>query len=290
MNDTAVFSVVYAGVERFLPEFLSSLAKQTARGFTLFLINDGVQGLENFLHLSDVNAEILKKTAEPAALRKMGIAAMASRGIKRVIFADADDYLAENRIDVAGTLLEQWDIVCNEFIAIGEDVNIPAPMLGHRLANLENIRNETILNGNCLGLSNTAAWIDRILPFAGKVPNSTVAFDWDLFGLCLQGGLKAAFTDQTHTFYRQHANNIVGRMILSESLILRGVEVKKNHYRLMAKYYEEYEPKAKAFESIWHRMTSDKKFLKDYCAAVSGQAEGASFWWEPMKTTEDLGI
>lgn len=71
--DTAVFSVVYPGIEAYFPEFLSTLSKPTDRNFTLFLINDGLSNIENFLKRTDLDVTVKEARKSPAALRKAGV-------------------------------------------------------------------------------------------------------------------------------------------------------------------------------------------------------------------------
>lgn len=71
--DTVVFSVVYPGVEAYFPEFLSTLSKQTDRNFALFLINDGLPNIEDFLKRTDLDVKVKEAQKSPAALRKAGV-------------------------------------------------------------------------------------------------------------------------------------------------------------------------------------------------------------------------
>ena len=99
--DTAVFSVVYPGVEIYFPEFLSTLSKQTDRNFTVFLINDGLPNIEDFLKRTDLDVKVKEAQESPAALRKMGIRWAQEEGAKNIIFADSDDYFAKNRVEIS---------------------------------------------------------------------------------------------------------------------------------------------------------------------------------------------
>ena len=128
--DTAVFSVVYPGVEIYFPEFLSTLSKQTDRNFTVFLINDGLPNIEDFLKRTDLDVKVKEAQESPAALRKMGIRWVQEAGAKIIIFADSDDYFSENRVEISKNMLVQYDLVFNELVLTGKGVTDSTPMLG----------------------------------------------------------------------------------------------------------------------------------------------------------------
>ena len=59
--NTEIFSVSYPGVEPYISNFLHSLAKQTDKNFTLFLLNDGfpdilrfLEGIEFFIKVTQI--------------------------------------------------------------------------------------------------------------------------------------------------------------------------------------------------------------------------------------------
>ena len=67
---------------------------------------------------------------------------------------------------------------------------------------------EFIKDKNIFGMTNTAIKLENIckVTFDDKI----VAVDWFFFKKILKKGLKAVFTNETVSFYRQHENNSVG--------------------------------------------------------------------------------
>ncbi len=286
----AVLSVVFPGVEPYLPEFLSSLSKQTDGDFKLFLINDGMQGLEGFLKNTGLKPHVQERKGLATQIRKHGIAWVVAQGAQTIMFADADDYFAPNRMAVAKTMLKDYDLVSNELLLVGQGISQPMPMLGAFFDDQAQIKVEHITTGNCLGLSNTAVRASILSAHAALIPDETVAFDWALFAPCIHNGAKAVFTKETQTYYRQHQNNLASPQQFSQEQIMRGVEVKKNHYQWMSRFYKEYVPLAKSFENLLRQLKEDQQLRQRYCHAVKQHASALPLWWKPIKSVEELGL
>lgn len=285
---TAVFSVVYPGTEKFLPEFLKSLSKQTDSDFVLYLINDNFGDLKYYLKQLSFPVKINNAKGLPAFLRKTGIEWLKGEGIESVIFADADDYFSENRIETAKKLLVKHDIAFNELVLFGEHFNSPVPMLKTFYKEGEEITDKDLVNYNCLGMSNTAVRTDNIPEIMMEIPDSHIAFDWALFALALHSGARAVFTEMAKTWYRQHNNNIASPLLISDAQILRGVHVKLEHYSLLSKWYVDYKNLTQEFTALFEKLNTDSTVKKKYCCAVREQALYLQRWWEPMKSLDAL--
>jgi len=288
--DTAVFSVVYPGVEAYFPEFLSTLSKQTDRNFTLFLINDGLPNIEDFLKRADLDVKVKEAQEPPAALRKMGIKWVMESGAKIIIFADSDDYFAKNRVKISRDMLVQYDLVFNELVLTGKGIADYMPMLEKRFSDGEIVSCKHIRTANCMGLSNTALRVNSIPDCFDQIPDNIIAFDWALFALCLHAGERGVFTKKTITHYRQHGDNLASPYSFTEEQILRGVQVKLDHYQVFARFYEEYISLSDLFEKLLAQLQSDETLRQKYCWAVRKQAPAISLWWEPIKSLEELGL
>ena len=83
-----------------------------------------------FLEGIDFSVKVLEQEGHPAALRKAGIQWVISEGVESIIFADADDYFADNRIEISKKMLVDHDVVCNELLLTGQKYPQPVPMLG----------------------------------------------------------------------------------------------------------------------------------------------------------------
>lgn len=288
--DMAVFSVVYPGVESYIPEFLCSLSKQTDKGFSLFLVNDCVADIKKLLKEADFNVEVIKRGGFPSELRKAGIEWVVSKGVETIMFADADDYFADNRIEVSKEVLGDYDIVCNEMLLVGQDISQPIPMLEKFFEDKMEINKSHIATGNCMGLTNTALRAGIIPCSVASIPNSIIAFDWALFALCIHSGARTVFTKETETYYRQHTKNTASVQCFSEGQIMRGVEVKRDHYQLLSKFYKEYIPLASLFEDLLCQLRNCEELRQKYCKAVEQHISGVPMWWEPIKPLKEVGL
>lgn len=289
--NTAVFSVVYPGMQAYFPEFLDTLSKQTDRDFTLILINDGLTNIDEFLKKSSLDVNVKEGSGGlPAALRKKGIKWAMESGVKIIIFADADDYFKENRVEISRDMLAKYDLVFNELVLTGQEFNRPIPILEDHFSEGETVSSQHVRTANCMGLSNTAIKVNSIPQYTEQIPENIIAFDWALFALCLHGGAKGIFTKRTATYYRQHDNNLAILFSLKEEQILRGVQVKWNHYDLLARFYKEYIPLANQFRELLVRLQSDGLLRQRYCQAVRQHSPSVPLWWESIKTLEEVGL
>ena len=288
--DTAVFSVVYPGVEPYFSEFLSTLSKQTDRNFTLFLINDGLPNIEGFLKRADLDVKVKDAGGSPATLRKMGIKWVMESGAKVIIFADADDYFAENRVKVSRDILVKYDLVFTELVLTGKGITDSTPMLETRFSDGEIVSCKHIRTANCMGLSNTALRVNSIPSYFDQIPENIITFDWALFALYLHAGASGVFTKKTVTYYRQHGNNLASPHSFTEKQILRGVQVKRDHYQMLSRFYEEYVHMADLFGKLLARLQFDEILRRKYCRAVRKHAPAIPLWWEPIKSLKELGL
>lgn len=287
-KNIAIFSVSYPSVEPYISDFLYSLSKQTDKNFALFLLNDGLLDIERYLEEIDFPVKVLEKNDHPAALRKAGIQWAISEGAEVIVFADSDDYFADNRIEVSQKLLVDYDVICNEILLTGQKIPQPVPMFGEVFEDGMEVSIENIENGNCLGLSNTSIKVDKISELMTEIPDDVIAFDWAFFALCIHAGARATFTKNTETYYRQHADNIASPVSFSAEQILRGVQVKRDHYQMLSRFYEEYIPLKVMFRELLSQLRSDETLRQKYCQAVQKQAPAKPLWWEPIKTLEEL--
>ncbi|MDH3975356.1 MAG: glycosyltransferase family 2 protein [Deltaproteobacteria bacterium] len=284
----AVFSVVYPGLEKYLPDFFNSLSNQTDVGFELFLINDGLEGLGGSLGKLPFPVRVKDSKDSPSALRKRGINWLMNEGIEAVVFADADDYFSENRVEIVKRLLLKNNLVYNELILFGEQLHSPLPMLTNFYKENEEITAKDLVSYNCLGLSNTSIRLDKIPEKIMEIPDNQIAFDWDFFSLILHSGISAFFTGKAKTWYRQHEKNIASPSSLKDEQILRGIHIKRDHYCLMSQWYEEYNDLEKEFRKLLTRLKTDDLMKKKYCNAVRKQFSHIQRWWEPMKLIDEL--
>lgn len=282
--------MVYPGVEAFLPEFLASLTRQTDRQFVLFLINDGLADLNGFLKEAEVPARQRAYKGSPAALRKAGIEWVVSEGVEAVVFADADDYFADNRVEISKQKLAGFDICFNEIMVVSETLSSPLAMLGRYFSEGQEVFAKTIEKANCMGLTNTSARAACLQSPARQIPDDIIAFDWALFAMCLQSGSRATFTKKTASYYRQYDDNVASLLCLSEEKIFQGVRVKCRHYQLLSRFFKAYARPAEKFKRLLHKLEHDEQIRKRYCRAVRSRSLEIPLWWEHIQTLEEIGL
>jgi glycosyltransferase involved in cell wall biosynthesis len=286
----ALFSVIHLNALPYFNEFLDSLANQTYKDFTLFLVNDGVSNTEEMIRRFDFNIMLKNIGGTPSAIRKAGIEWILQQGADIIIFADSDDYFMDNRIEVSISMLTSYDIILNEIIIIGKNIEQPFPMLEQRVKEGAELSIGNIKYSNCLGFSNTAINTKDIPKSLSQIPDNIIAFDWAFFSLCLHKGTKAVFTKQTATYYRQYENNIASPQSFTEDQILRGVQVKRDHYRFISRFFNKYESITNEFDKLFERVKIDTTLRVKYCHEVKNQAPSSPLWWESIKTLEELGL
>jgi glycosyltransferase involved in cell wall biosynthesis len=286
----ALFSVIHPKALLYFSEFLYSLANQTYKDFTLFLINDGVSNIEDITKRFDLKIELRNFSGTPAAIRKIGIEWVLLQRADIIIFADSDDYFMDNRIEINKSMLSNHDLVFNELVIFGENIQQPFPMLRNRFKEGAKISEGHIRYSNCMGLSNTAISTKGITRSLSQIPDDTIAFDWTFFLLCLHEGTKAVFTEQTATYYRQYENNFASSQPFTEDQILQGLQIKRDHYRFISKIISNYVSISEEFNRMFEMISRDRTLRDKYCHEVNNQSPPSPLWWEPIKTLEELGL
>jgi hypothetical protein len=287
--NTAVFSVVYPGVEPYLSEFLHSLSNQTDLEFTLYLINDNFLELNHIIGSQNLKYKVITAKGTPAQLRKKGIQWLVREGVDVVIFADADDKFSENRVEVSKNILNYSDIVFNELVLFGKGIQFTKPMLGSHYPEGYELNDESLNSFNCIGLSNSAIKL-KLFFNVEDIPNHIIAFDWTFFSMFLLLGAKIRFTKKTHTYYRQYEKNQASPLNLADDQIVRGIKVKRDHFHFLSKQYDQYQALFKSYEKLYQLIKVDDSFKQKYIVEVRNQAPENPLWWEPIKTVEELGI
>ena len=104
------------------------------------------------------------------------------------------------KMSVAGKLAAQTLDMITEYIKPGISTN-----------KIDQLCYEFIKDKNIFGMTNTAIKLKNIKKVSFN--RKTIAIDWYFFKSILKKGLKAIFTNETESFYRQYKNNIAGLSI-----------------------------------------------------------------------------
>ena len=278
MSKTVFCSVIFPANLVYFNDFIKSLEQQTDDDFNLLLFNDGIENLDDFLHDTRLNFEIIKIQGTIAETRTFIINYLKKTDFESVIFGDTDDFFSANRVEDSKKLLTKFDIVACDINIVNTNGEI---LELNYWKNREELKSEinanTIKEYNFLGLGNTALKIN-ILPNNLVFDKSIIAIDWYLFTVILTKEIKTFFTFNSSVYYRQHEQNIVGRKKITFESFKKGFKVKLNHYVNLAKCYKEYEELANSFLMNQHLLSED--FYKK--ASINNNIKNP-FWWEEIK-------
>ena len=206
----AFLTTVFPMEENFLYDFLDSLKNQTYQNFDLIVVNDGYKNFDSTkaVYNQMLNITELQYSDTPAKNREYGINYCIDNNYDVLIFGDSDDYFESNRVEKSLEFLKKSDIVVNDLNLFNGNGVYEEKYLSHRLKNLDVVDFEFLKDKNIFGMTNTAIKLENIskVTFDDKI----VAVDWYFFRTLLGQGLKAIFTNETVSFYRQYENNTVG--------------------------------------------------------------------------------
>jgi glycosyltransferase involved in cell wall biosynthesis len=288
LKKIAFFTVVFPSIEKHLDDFLGSLTEQTSKDFDLYLINDGLEDLERFkAKYAELNIYEIALSGTPSKIREAGIDLVSNKGYETIIFGDADDYFAKNRVEKAVELLERCDIVVNDLNIVDESgALLEKHYLSKRVKPGSVIDPGFIKDKNVLGFSNTAI---RRSAFNKVIFNrELIAVDWFFFSYLLNMGSVAVFTDETVTNYRQHRLNMVGIGKYGEGNIIKGLRVKLLQYEEMSKINPEYAQLEEDLKAILKKVENNGGFREFYLTTIKNNAIKYPLWWEEIKTSGDL--
>jgi len=219
-NKVSFLTTVFPMNESYICDFFDSLINQTYKNFDIVVINDGFEKFDRIKNEYHHNLNIIevKYSDTPAKNKEYGINYCIDQKYDFLIFGDSDDYFQKNRIKKSLEFLKKADVVVNDLSLFNIDGVFKEKYISHRINNLENIDLEFIKDKNIFGMSNTAINLRKLTKvfFDDKI----VAVDWYFFKGLLEKGLKAIFTNETITYYRQHEKNTIG------------LSTKKNVYKL----------------------------------------------------------
>jgi hypothetical protein len=275
----AVLTAVYPQAEPFLEEFGRSLLAQEDRDFDLYVLDDGLGRVAERFAAFAPRLRVLAASGTPGAVRKRGLRALAADGIDAVVLADSDDTYAADRVSVSRALLGSCRVVANELIAFGAGFGAPRPLLGGMLDERRELTWTDLIDGNVLGLSNTAAYLAELVPHLDGIDDRLLAFDWALFTRALHPAGRCRFTARTATNYRQHGANVAGVLGTDPPALLRSVRVKAAHYAGLAGLDACFARLAAGFARLLAAIESDARQLADYAAWAAESPGPRGPWW-----------
>lgn len=278
-----VFSVIFPKNLQFFPAFLASLENQTNAAFTLVLINDGVVNLDYFLKDVALNVEVLVvNSTSPFELRLLGLGKVFNMGAKYIIFADTDDLLSPERVEISISNLDNYPFVCNDISLMDSTGNILANSFwAERVSNGYEFDIQYIKNKNIIGLGNSAIHHDALYKILKTLAGHSRGNDW-LFFSAAERNLNAIFVSECRTLYRQHDNNIIGKKEVDRATLFNIINEKIEHYNSLKKInFDAYnvDDQIELNQNILQRCKADPDFCDNQIKKINSLGINF-FWWE----------
>lgn len=290
-NDAVVVGTAYPGLGKFLGSYLDSLERQSCDGFDLLIANDGLNGLDALLAARKLFWSKIDVDGSPSSNRRMLIRRALDLGYRKIIFADCDDTLTENRVEVVIAMLDSDSIVVNDLDTTDAEGNFDKALcFSGRFSDGKIISVSSLRMGNMMGLSNTAARKEVFQGCPAMVSGDLAAFDWYLWSSVLLGGYMARFTSKTSSKYRVHFENTAGLpQLLNEESVAKGVSIKLQYYGLMSALDGSYAKLATEFQQLSNKLTN-KGWRMEYIAALKEHQIENHIWWENIRTPSEVGL
>jgi len=291
-HQTAILTTVFPAVEKFLPVFLTSIQQQTNQQFDLIVVNDGIDDLsilENFI--TKERLKILQSGQTFVENRIISILYAKQQGYQNIIFTDADDLMSENRIAVSVELLEKHPILVNDVDLMSEKgEELMSNYFSQTIIPEKEYNYSFIENKNFVGLGNTAIRT-AILPEVIQLPTTLKMPDWYFFyTLMRRSNLEVFFTKQSKTYYRQHAENLIGLKEITVQRIDLGLQVKLNHYTNLITEFSDLKSILQELEQTNNYYLSGKTCQENYINKLKSINLPYPLWWEEIKTLKELNI
>lgn len=286
-NNICLFTVIYPGCEPWLPRFFESVLGQTRNDFDLLILNDGVPDTENLIPNMSDRIQLIPVIGTIAKVRELGINLLMDSDYEKIIFADADDYFSENRIEKAAEVLESVDIYVNDLTSVSKkEKMIIKNYFSQRLGEQFKIEPDFILRKNILGLGNSAVRQSVLRKI--DIPNDTIAVDWLIFTDMLLNGSTALFKSDSVSYYRQHDKNTTGLKPITHERIRRSLKVQiqnASYFSERSQTHHEWYSKLISLRSI----ISDNKFnLTDNLPKLHSALPSRPFWWEEIQYLNEI--
>lgn len=260
-------TVVYPGALKLFSDFLDSLASQTYSDFDLLVVAEAIPDadkqswFDNFvgkITIVDVPAN------NPIHQNRVKLLEESySRGYDLLILGDSDDTFDSNRI---GRIVDAFDstfaVFYNQIETLDNEVVFPS---------LPKITSEVdILNGNYLGLSNTAINLDRLNSDFIESLNQgdTFCFDWYLYARVLYECGLGKLVEGTSTYYRIYGANAAG--LPSSCDLEKELRIKTDHYRLLSKHDQRY---------LFYYDVCKSLLSGEDCVAAGVMYSDPKYWW-----------
>lgn len=283
-----VFSVTYAGVEKYLDDYFNSLNQQNYTHFDILIIEDGLDLPQKYFHKNLITRKS-KKGNTTADIRFIAIEYAKNNKYDILIFTDCDDFFSENRVENTIQSLKSVDFCVNKLIPIDKTGRMIDGIKGITVPPQLGIIE--VLNANFFGMSNSAINL-KSLPKNFYIPSEIVAVDWWLYTILLLNHRKYIYDEKVLTFYRQHDKNTAGiTNSLKKESFLKGVDIKLIHYKNLIEYCQNFglveytSILKKRITEVMELSTKmqDESFIENYLTIINeNYAKIKTGWWSEI--------
>lgn len=228
---TVVFSVIFPSNLPYFNEFIKSLECQTITNFKLILINDGVADIDHYFTDSNLEYYIyVVNGLTPFEIRIFGMQILSDLKPEYIIFADTDDTLSCNRVELLVYNLKRYPFVCNDLDLVDSNgFLLEKAYWSNRLGSKYEFDIQFLKNKNIVGLGNSGMQFWPLKKMLSRVKNFKDGNDWFFFSSA-EYDLNCLFISSCQTIYRQHSDNLVGRKNLELDSFINLIECKIKHY------------------------------------------------------------
>ena len=190
------------------------------------------ESLHKYKKIIDINIKYIDKKATITEIRNQMIKNAFKLSSDMLIFTDMDDIVSHNAIKTHSEALMNFDISYGDMKVVSEKSQYLNYNLYQNIKIPDSINKvESLLEGNFLGLSNTAINTTALKNNFKYVPSHLKATDWWLFTMLIYKGLKAKKTKEIVGYYRQHDQNVLGyKKLLTLSILINKCIMDEEHF------------------------------------------------------------
>ena len=278
MTNTVFVTFVYPGSETRLPNMFRSLNEQSDYDFDILIFNDGLQNINKICEQYLIkHAEIETVTGTISKIRALGLRQLKSRGYENVIFGDADDSFARNRVEVSKNLLQSYDLVVNEIDVHSMSLGQVLPRyFQKRIPANTRFDFEAIRECNFIGFTNSSVRASKI-PII-DFPDHITALDWALFSTLLLQGSTAFFTSETTTSYFIHEKSHYDLLCKDPESAIYKAQVRLQHYDYLSSIGFAFKREYEQNEALLHNLTSG--IAPDFYDLKPSSNSEYPLWWD----------
>ena len=265
MKKIIICSSFYESGRKYLDDFfyhLNTIKKNTSDEVILNVAVDDLVNpnlsLKKYKNIIDINLNITNQKFTITEIRNILIKSALNLEGDVLIFIDMDDLIAEDNIITHLEALQDSDISYGDMNIIDENKKY----LNSNLFDNTNLPDcvtdyKPLLEGNFMGLSNTAIQATSLKKYFMDVPQHLVATDWWLYTMLLYQGCTAKKTRCKVASYRQHESNVLAyKNYINLNTFINTCKIAEEHFSSL--------PKLKDFRVALKQVKEVKQLALNY--------------------------